>query len=76
MKIRWWRWLFHRHKATVPPIWREQRIHDLIGADVASDPGMCEPKLGRPTAHLTRIIYQDETMVDMQETRTMETIVL
>jgi hypothetical protein len=61
-------WLLQRRKSVpVEPIapslmWRERRIHEMIADDLATDPTICSPILGLPTAHITRIIDQGETV--------------
>lgn len=81
MKLRLLRWLFHRDKdkeqaATPSPSWYEQRVHNLISADLDADPAMCAPCLGLATAHLTRVIDRRELFVwdDERRTWTMPTV--
>lgn len=69
MRTRLLQWLFRRSKPYTPPLWREQRIHELIADDLAAHPEMCVPILGRETRHVTRVI-------DRRRTRTMETLIV
>ena len=81
------RWLLQRGKhpqqrisaplspytAMIAEEWRRRTVFD---ADMEEDPTMCLPRLGRDTAHITRIIDQGATMPvwdDERRTFTMET---
>lgn len=67
-----------------PPLTRhewllfEEKMRELIAADLAADPAMCEPDLKpKPTAHITRVIDQGPTLArwnDQSRTWTMETV--
>lgn len=81
------RWLLHRHRpqATISGITRgssaylftTSRRDAAIAQDIADDPAMCEPLISKPTARITRVIDDGETMADWDDesrTWTMETV--